>query len=341
MTTISPLPTKEHALKKIDIIWPGIPAAEKKIMSDVLQGHSVLKQADMDDTQAHRELVKKLELRLNSLDCLAKDQVNYIMGSSTLEAFEKLGAMYGLGFVYEEPIIGSSFMRAILDGQRKYKEPIPEVHSYDWLKHQVENADYGERPKAFTGKHEGRAWETSPMLFNVIGIQGYMIKQGVVPNQPNVWNDVIALAWIDEGGQKQTKFFVASTDPGSYYFRNPVNSGGTAHLALGQYRMEKGPHNGHPAFIQGGNMLLWRANKGTKYLDINTPMEEGRYNWINNHAGFAWTPETLVEWSSAGCQVILAAGWNDWRWLDYYRTLKQNARNWHWYTLLSGAKLAV
>lgn len=317
------------AAQKFRQIDPRIPRDVEELGQKILHREAVLTPENHDDNPSAKALLHWIEHRLAQphLGFLAPDQVNEIWGGSTTVALKALGERYDLRLDPVHPMIGADFMRAILDGSKSNEEPLPKQNSYGWLQAQVERADH--------------VWVSGAMEFNVIGIRGYMVPQGVVANTGNLWNDTIFLAWKDRAGQAHVKSWAASTDPGVWYYTVHANPRGCAHLMPGQYKYGPGLHNGHPAFIQAGNVTVARTN-AANYTDrsrVETDSPAGRF-WIDNHAGFAFWDQQGVDNSSAGCQVIKGAGWKDWRWLDYHQTLIQEARGWHWYTLLEGPQLA-
>lgn len=312
--------TYEQAAAKFRAIDPVIPKAVEALGKQILNRQAVLTQENHDDSPEAKRLTHWVENRLAQphLGYLKPDQVNEIWGGSTTLALKALGERYGLRLDMKTPTIGADFLRAILDGTRANETPMPPANTYDWLKKQVLLA--------------GHNWDEKPMEFNVVGVRGYLVAKGQVENIGNRFNDTFFIAWIDKTGKKQIKSWVGSVDPGLYYYStNPINPRGCAHLLPGQYWYEPGPHNGRPAFIQAEPVWVARTN-AANYTDRSVK-EHGIF-WINNHPAFAFSDNAGVDASSAGCQVPKAAGWSDWRWLDYYGTLIQDVRRRHRYTLL-------
>lgn len=314
------------AAAKLRQIDPNLSPAAEALAKRILDRQATLTPANHDDSPEARALTLFIEHRLAQphLGYLAPDQVNGVWGGSTTGALRKLGARYDRALDPHHPVIGSDFLCAILDGTRANETPLPPANSYDWLERQVLLA--------------GHAWSKGPMEMNAVGIRGYMVPAGIVPNVGNAWNDTIFLAWVDAKGVKHVTGWVASTDPGLYYYHtHPINPRGCAHLVPGQYRMQPGLHNGHPAFVQAEPVTVARTN-AANYSDRS----ERQTGWfgVNNHAGFAWNETQGVDASSAGCQVTKGAGWQDPRWLSYRDTLRQDPRGWHHYTLIEGTKLA-
>lgn len=222
-------------------------------------------------------------------------------------------------------------MLALLDGTRPNERPMPAANSYDWLREQVK-------------AHLGFTWTDLAMEMNVVGIRGYMVPVGQVANIGDRWNDTILVAWIDAAGHKRVKSWVASTDPGAYYYSTrPLHPQGCAHLvAPQQVRYQPGPHGSRqqPAFVQSSNVTVARTN-AANYTDRTHRFTDTPANrfWINLHPGFAWTEDQGVGASSAGCQNTKGAGWGDWRWLSLRDLLYTDRRGWFMYTLLEGVSL--
>lgn len=316
--------TYAEAAKKFRLIDPRIDPQVEQLGKQILERRAILTQENHDDDQRSKRLLHWIENRLAQphLGYLDSSQVNEIWGGSTTDALHRLGQRYSLALDKANPQIGADFMRAILDGTRPNELPMPAANSYDWLQRQVLAA--------------GHNWTNKPMEFNVVGVRGYLVASGVVENIGNRFNDTIFLAWVDRDGKKQIRSWVASVDPGLYYYSTrPINPKGCAHLLPGQYWYQPGPHNGKPAFIQAEPVWVARSNSAN-YTD-RSHKEQGVF-WINIHPAFAWSDQAGVDASSAGCQVIKAAGWADWRWLDFYNTLKRDVRPKFQYTLLDKIK---
>lgn len=100
--------------------------------------------------------------------------------------------------------------------------------------------------------------------------------------------------------------FPATTDPGTYYRKNPISVKGTAVLKPAQYRgvYKIGRHRNYKALQQIGDMTVYRdANRDT-FLDTADMEEDTGLHSINIHRSNAHKPSTLVGKWSAGCQVF-------------------------------------
>jgi len=311
MISIADAKTK---LKQID---PGIRADVATLAGRILDSQERLNVDNHDNTETAKLLTLFIERRLAQphLKYMAEDQVNGVWGGSLTDALAALAVAYTLKFDNNHAVINSEIMRAILDGSKANEPSVPQANTYAWLRKQVQDA--------------GFEWQTGKMQINAVGIRGYMVPQGVVPNDGNLWNDVIFLAYIDESGAERIRAYPATVDPGRYYYSTrPVNPKGCAHLTQGQWKYQKGNHNGHPAFVQAGPVTVARTNSAN-YTD-KSPRETGWFG-INIHTGFG---ERTVENSSAGCQCIKSNGWADWRWVNFYTELYKHAGKTFNYTLL-------
>lgn len=147
---------------------------------------------------------------------------------------------------------------------------------------------------------------------NIFGIRS-------IGSQSNKFDDFIGCAYMDKNGKAQVEIYPATTDPGNYYLKNPLNKKGTLIMVPGQYRSayKYGVHGRsgnfpYEALEQVGIMTYVRDNN--RDLVINTDLYEdpklfernkitGVYK-TNIHRASKWKVVRLVERYSAGCQVI-------------------------------------
>ena len=133
---------------------------------------------------------------------------------------------------------------------------------------------------------------------NIVGIRSSSIDA-------NTFNDWITVFYKFN---KVWNFFAfpATTDPGTYYRKKPMNVKGTAVMKPGQYRgaYAIGKHKGYKALQQVKSMIVYRdANRDTK-LDTKGMEEDTGINLTNLHRANAYRASTEVGKWSAGCQVI-------------------------------------
>ena len=123
----------------------------------------------------------------------------------------------------------------------------------------------------------------------------------------DAFDDVIGCAYRQSpGGPWSVEQWTATTDPGAYYLRQPMNVRGTAILVPGQYRSAwiLGLHRGsYEALVQRGPVRVYRDDTRDEVLDLEGE-EEGLYG-INIHASTrveGRSSSSVGRWS-AGCQV--------------------------------------
>ncbi len=136
----------------------------------------------------------------------------------------------------------------------------------------------------------------------------------------NTFNDIVGLAWKYQGNW-QLHLYAATTDPGLYYFANPMSSKGTHIMKEGQYRKAyaTGKHLGkYGALIQVGPIDFYADNDRDLVFD-KTVVEKGVYIGANVHCVInKYIPDLLTapatdfpdkesaivhNWSAA-CQVL-------------------------------------
>lgn len=124
------------------------------------------------------------------------------------------------------------------------------------------------------------------------------------PAGENLFDDLFGCAWKEEG-EWNLRLWPGTTDPGSYYLRDPMNRKGTAILAAGQNRSmwELGRHRDkYEALVQTGSKVhvyrdVTRDDEMTFDLDR---LDTGYFGINHHHAGLH--SEHVDKWS-AGCQV--------------------------------------
>jgi hypothetical protein len=122
-------------------------------------------------------------------------------------------------------------------------------------------------------------------------------------NTMDSWNDVRIV--VKDSGEVLGSW-TATSDPGTYYEKNPMNPDGCALLALGQHRdgWQRGTmHEGrYPALVQTGNPIAIyrdRAGDGGRYGHVQIVEDIGIcHHGCNGGDG----GDSIGRWS-AGCQV--------------------------------------
>ena len=164
-----------------------------------------------------------------------------------------------------------------------------------------------------------------PYNLNLVGIRAS-------DPTPNIFNDQLWVFWKD-GSNYDKSIYRITTDPGTYWLKNPMVDLGTAILKPGQYlgMWKIGMHRNYEALIQQSPCTVIRDfNRDGKY-DYDSGREETGFFGINlHHAG---EDSQTVDKHSAGCQVFQSLDC-----FNEFMDLARKARN-YWgntftYTLL-------
>jgi len=141
-------------------------------------------------------------------------------------------------------------------------------------------------------------FENGDYNLNIVGIRTNDIEA-------NSFNDFIAVAY-KERGQWQLETYEATTDPGVYWRKHPMNRLGTAVLATGQHRRcyQLGRHQGkYEALTQAEMLPVYRDSNKDSIIDADGAIDIG-FHGINIHRASAnWQSKQVHKWS-AGCQVF-------------------------------------
>lgn len=136
---------------------------------------------------------------------------------------------------------------------------------------------------------------------NLVGIRSLERKAGR-------FDDELHCAYLHDGAWVHHAW-PCTTDPGSYYLKNPMNEKGTAILVTGQHRgaFRPGLHQGkYPALVQARPLPVWRDKDYDDELDMGGYVDVG-WHGIHVHRASASGPSTEVGRWSAGCQVLADA----------------------------------
>ena len=144
----------------------------------------------------------------------------------------------------------------------------------------------------------------------IMGVRGYRLGMGV-PNENDV--GIYDDAFILRIGEKLSIWW-ASTDPGVFYIKSPLNPKGCASLRPGLWTYALGDHRGHPALVQEEAVEVDRLNRSGRA----TCSERGFFG-VNIHSGGA---QDEVDHYSAGCQVLQSpeGAWGA-TWQNFYEPL--------------------
>jgi len=174
-----------------------------------------------------------------------------------------------------------------------------------------------------------KGWpEPEPGIIHVFGIRGAM------PINPTAVTRVAQRldAWDDTVGVfgSELRVWRATTDPGHYYTRTPLNPIGAARLEPGAYTYRRGLHQGRvPALVQAGPVLVARDSNRDGQAQVYEPRFKGWFG-INIHPGRG---SSIGRWS-AGCQVIPEPGW-----ADFWATINAHPQPLYRYYLLRAEDL--
>ena len=139
-----------------------------------------------------------------------------------------------------------------------------------------------------------------PFELNIIGIR----NESTVPNR---FDDEIHIFFKNNSKLWIHYIFPATTDPGTYWLKNPMNPQGTAILSQGQYKdaYQVGLHRGkYYALVQRKRVTVLRDYDRNAILDFqNGRPETGMFGVNIHHASVNGTTKTVDNYS-AGCQVF-------------------------------------
>lgn len=151
---------------------------------------------------------------------------------------------------------------------------------------------------------EAKGYEVDkrPYALNVVGIRNSK------PVSQDRYDDEIAYFYYDNNGRLQGKVAIGTTDPSTYFLKNPMNEGGAAILKGGQYKgaYTIGTHAGkYTALVQqGAPVTVIRDGDRDGYTNFLNATDTG-YFGINIHRSTRTKNDaTLIGMDSAGCQVF-------------------------------------
>jgi hypothetical protein len=143
---------------------------------------------------------------------------------------------------------------------------------------------------------------TRPFELNIVGVRSRSLI-------PNTFNDRINVFYKDDTGSWQSHSFVATTDPGTFWLKNPLNPQGTAILKEGQYLNSHviGLHRSkYLALVQRAPVTVIRDIKRDGSLDFGGKEDTGLFG-INIHRALQEGTTKFIDKFSAGCQVLANA----------------------------------
>ena len=158
--------------------------------------------------------------------------------------------------------------------------------------------------KSYFAAKEYKFFDTpdKKLNLNIIGVR--RDNQG-----SNTFDDFLLVMYREEELMINHRW-QATTDPGKYWLKNPMNPKGTAVLVPGQYRgtWQLGKHQGkYEALCQRKPVKVWRDDNKDRVLDFYSSPEDEGYFGINIHRSNPYTESSQVDKWSAGCQVFKKA----------------------------------
>lgn len=160
---------------------------------------------------------------------------------------------------------------------------------------------YNEIKNAYE-KH-GFTFFTKPYSLNIFGVRANI-------SEPNSFDDIIGVAFIDDSGLEQCFTFEATTDAGVSVLGNKYGgTNGTLIMIPGQYysMFKVGRHkNKYPALVQNISIEVIRDNNKDGMLDFDALARDfGMFGLNLHHANTNENfPSVNVDNWSWGCQVI-------------------------------------
>jgi len=125
---------------------------------------------------------------------------------------------------------------------------------------------------------------------------------------PDAFDDTLYVVYEDSTGEPVVQEFPCTVDPGIPWLVAPMNPGGAAAIAPGQYRRawKIGKFRGTDALIQVGNFRIFRDNDKNKTFDYRPESVHTSQptDGIFLHEHFQTFDEArIIDRSSAGCVV--------------------------------------
>lgn len=149
-------------------------------------------------------------------------------------------------------------------------------------------------------RYKGYKLYTRPYELNIVGLR----SKSVVPNR---FDDELHVFYKVSGLKWEYHVFKITTDPGTYWLKNPSMPQGTAILAEGQNidSHALGLHKGqYKALVQVKPVTVMRDYDRNAVLDFyNGKLDKGQFG-INVHRANKVGTTKTVDKNSAGCQVF-------------------------------------
>jgi len=146
-----------------------------------------------------------------------------------------------------------------------------------------------------------------PGEVNIVYIEGMNTDGTLNDDRKNVFNDLRLTFEFKDDVPIITGIWDATTEPGIYWTERPMNPGGAARIAFGQYQAWqvgihlKGKPSGHEALVQTGGEVSVHRDLNKDYVRTGDKIDTGFFG-INQHWGYD-LPKADLGSSSAGCLV--------------------------------------
>ena len=157
-------------------------------------------------------------------------------------------------------------------------------------------------------RRDGQWLARHPNAVNIVYVEGMDPDGTLNDNAPNAFNDTrITLRFTRTGRAQIIERWEGTTEPGKFFTENPLNAGGAARIAFGQYKAwAVGTH--HPN-SPGAHEALVQVDTISVYRDLNRDfsrtgdhVDVGSGFAVNQHWGYD-LPHGDLGHSSAGCLV--------------------------------------
>ncbi len=149
-------------------------------------------------------------------------------------------------------------------------------------------------------RNKGYKLFTRPYELNIVGLRSKSIIPNRFDDEIHVFYKVSTLNW-------KYHIFKATTDPGTFWLKQPMQQQGTAILAEGQNLncYELGMHQGkYLALVQRKPITIIRDYNRDAILDFNNGNKLRGMFGVNIHRASLQGSTKIVDKYSAGCQVF-------------------------------------
>jgi hypothetical protein len=140
--------------------------------------------------------------------------------------------------------------------------------------------------------------------YNIVYVEGINEDWSLNSDTPNEFNDRRIVIEVVEGVPKIVNHWQATTEPGSHYTYNPMNSLGAARIKFGQYKAwAVGMHGNadrHEALVQAAPITVYR-DFDRNFQRTGDKLDTGLF-LVNQHWGYD-APANDIKNASAGCLV--------------------------------------